>query len=79
MVQTGIKCPRCKVTRPDWCSYFCPACGAHNDVLYRREHYSPETGQRLDRMGIVAEYRMAGQRYVFRRCWWPERGEEGAA
>lgn len=79
MAKSGIKCPRCKVTRPDWCSYFCPACGKHNDVLYRREHRTPDKAAELNREGIVAEYRMAGQVYAFRRCWWLERGEEGAA
>jgi len=70
---TGPKCPRCRTQRYDWCSYFCPQCGQHNDDLYRREHQQPDAAKTMTRRDILREYAKAGMRYSRRECLWQSR------
>lgn len=55
-----IECPRCARIVVLQADYFCPACGAHNDELYRAEHAIPGYAATMSRYQIEREYERAG-------------------
>lgn len=57
-----LTCHWCRYAATDrgWQDYACPACGALNIRLFRREHLDPAIGERIGANEIAAEYRAAG-------------------